>query len=87
MQPDASRPPGIIVQPHGSLDSKTIVYSDYWGSTPPLVAVDVRAGKATNLTNPGQYGYDRYLPFLAPDLSFNCATSPRRAVKRVFLSR
>ncbi len=47
----------LSVQPRWSPDSKTIVYSDYSGSTPPLIAVDVRTGKATNLTNPGQYGY------------------------------
>ncbi len=44
----------LSVQPHWSPDGKAIVYSDFLAST--LIVVDVRTGKATNLTNPGQYG-------------------------------
>ncbi len=47
----------LSVQPHWSPDGKAIVYSDYSGSTPPLIAVDLRTGRTTNLTHPGQYGY------------------------------
>jgi len=42
------------VEPHWAPDGKAIVYSDFLAST--LIVVDVRTGKATNLTNPGQYG-------------------------------
>jgi len=44
----------LSVQPHWSPDGKAIVYSDFLAST--LIVVDVRTGKATNLTNPGQDG-------------------------------
>jgi len=44
------------VQPRWSPDGKAIVYSDFSEMAPPLIAVDVRTGKATNLTNPAQNG-------------------------------
>jgi len=58
----------LSVQPRWSPDGKTIVYSDYSGSTPPLIAVDVRTGKVTKLTNPGQDGYapDTFLSWRQP---------------------
>jgi dipeptidyl aminopeptidase/acylaminoacyl peptidase len=45
----------LSVEPHWSPDGKAIVYSDFSAINPPLIAVDLRTGKATNLTNPGQY--------------------------------
>jgi hypothetical protein len=45
----------LSVQPHWSPDSRAIVYSDFSAITPPIIVVDVRTGKATNLTNPGEY--------------------------------
>jgi len=44
----------LSVQPRWSPDGKTIIYSDFSEMAPPLIAVDVRTGKATNLTNPAQ---------------------------------
>src|SRR5713101_462536 len=49
----------LSVQPHWSPDGKAIVYSDFLAST--LIVVDVRTGKATKLTNPGQNGPDTFL--------------------------
>ena len=49
-----------------SRDGKTIVYSDYTGSDTPLIAVDLRSGKAARLTNPGQNGPDTFLSWRQP---------------------
>ncbi len=54
----------LSVQPHWSPDGKAIVYSDFLAST--LIVVDVRTGKATNITNPGQNGPDTFLSWRQP---------------------
>ena len=54
------------MQAHWSPDGKTIVYSDYTGSDTPLIAVDLRSGKAARLTNPGQNGPDTFLSWRQP---------------------
>src|SRR5438477_3778703 len=56
----------LSVQAHWSPDGKTIVYSDYTGSDTPLIAVDLRSGKAARLTNPGQNGPDTFLSWRQP---------------------
>jgi dipeptidyl aminopeptidase/acylaminoacyl peptidase len=56
----------LSVQAHWSPDGKTIVYSDYTGSDTPLIAVDLRSGKASKLTNPGQNGPDTFLSWRQP---------------------
>jgi hypothetical protein len=56
----------MSVQAHWSPDGKTIIYSDYTGSDTPLIAVDVRTGKAAKLTNPGQNGPDTFLSWRKP---------------------
>ena len=54
----------LSVQPHWSPDGKAIVHSDFLAST--LIVVDVRTGKATKLTNPGQNGPDTFLSWHQP---------------------
>jgi hypothetical protein len=56
----------MSVQAHWSPDGKTILYSDYTGSDTPLIAVDLRTGKAAKLTNPGQNGPDTFLSWRKP---------------------
>ena len=58
----------LSVQPRWSPDGKAIVYSDFSEMAPPLIAVDVRTGKATNLTNPVQNGNvpDTFLSWRQP---------------------
>jgi len=56
----------LSVQAHWSPDGKTIVYSDYTGSDTPLIAVDLRSGKAARLTSPGQNGPDTFLSWRQP---------------------
>jgi hypothetical protein len=51
----------LSVEAHWSPDGRTIIYSDYSSSGPPLIAVDVRSGKTATLTNPGQNGPDLWL--------------------------
>jgi len=51
----------ISVQAHWSPDGHSILYTDYTGSDSPLVAIDVRSGKITRLTNPGAFGPDTFL--------------------------
>lgn len=48
------------VQAHWSPDGRYIIYSDYTGSDSPLVAADVRTGKLTRLTSPGDHGPDNW---------------------------
>jgi hypothetical protein len=57
----------MSVQPHWSPDGKVIIYSDYSGTPPPLIAFDVRTGKATTITNPAQYdGPDGFISWRQP---------------------
>lgn len=51
----------LSVEPHWSPDANTILYTDYTGNDSPLVAFDLRSGKTTRLTSPGQFGPDRFL--------------------------
>ena len=51
----------LSVQAHWSPDGRSILYTDYIGSDSPLVAIDLRSGKITRLTNPGTLGPDTFL--------------------------
>jgi hypothetical protein len=51
----------LSVQAHWSPDGHSILYTDYSGSDSPLVAIDVRSGKITRLTNPGPFGPDTFI--------------------------
>lgn len=48
------------VRAHWSPDGKFIVYADFTESGIPLVAADVRTGKLTRLTSPGENGLDTW---------------------------